>query len=182
MDEAMTPERWQNIKLVLGAVLERSPEERVSFLNQACGHDESLRAEVESLMAHNQPGDSVVDSLGRYPQFGVLVAAEQQDSDDESRLETYQRIGPYEVVRELGHGGVGAVYLAARADDQYRQQVAIKLIRRGMDTDFVLRRFRNERQILAALDHPNIARLLDGGATSDGLPYYVMEFIDGRPI
>ena len=167
---------------MLGAVLERSPEERVPFLNQACGHDELLRAEVESLMAHNLPGDSVVDSLGMYPQFGALNGALQPDSGDESSLEMYQRIGPYEVIRELGHGGVGAVYLAARADDQYRQQVAIKLIRRGMDTDFVLRRFRNERQILAALDHPNIARLLDGGSTENHRPYLVMEYIEGVPI
>ncbi|HEY3026915.1 MAG TPA: protein kinase [Pyrinomonadaceae bacterium] len=178
----MTPERWQEIKLVLGAVLERSPEERASFLNQACGHDELLRAEVESLMAHKQPGDSVVNSLGMYQELGALDAAEQQGSDDESTLESYQRIGPYKVLRELGHGGVGAVYLAARADDQYRQQVAIKLIRRGMDTDFVLRRFRNERQILAALDHPNIARLLDGGSTENHRPYLVMEYIEGVPI
>jgi len=77
---------------------------------------------------------------------------------------------------------MGAVYLAVRADDQFRQRAAIKLVKRGMDTDFVLRRFRNERQILAALNHPNIARLLDGGATEDGLPYFVMEYIEGLPI
>src|SRR5947209_1178956 len=77
---------------------------------------------------------------------------------------------------------MGAVYLALRADEQYRQQVALKLIRRGMDTDFVLRRFRTERQILAALNHPNIARLLDGGVTESGLPYLVMEYIEGQPL
>ena len=77
---------------------------------------------------------------------------------------------------------MGAVYLAARADDQFSQQVAIKLIRLGMDTDFVIRRFRNERQILANLDHPNIARLLDGGSSEDGLPFFVMEYIEGSPI
>jgi non-specific serine/threonine protein kinase/serine/threonine-protein kinase len=93
-----------------------------------------------------------------------------------------RRIGPYQIVREIGHGGMGAVYLATRADDQYRKQVAIKLIRHGMDTDFVLRRFRTERQILAALDHPNIARLLDGSTTEEGLPYLVMEYIEGVPI
>ena len=76
---------------------------------------------------------------------------------------------------------MGTVYRAVRADDHFRQQVAIKIVKRGMDTDFILRRFRHERQILASLDHPNIARLLDGGATEDGLPYYVMEYIEGGP-
>src|SRR5438105_2011200 len=93
-----------------------------------------------------------------------------------------RRIGPYRLIRKLGQGGMGSVYLAARADDQFEQQVAVKIVKRGMDTDFILSRFRNERQILAGLEHPNIARLLDGGATEDDLPYYVMEFIEGRPI
>ena len=90
--------------------------------------------------------------------------------------------GPYRIVREIGRGGLGAVYLAARADDAYRKEVAIKLIRRGLDTDDILRRFRNERQILAQLDHPNIARLLDGGTSDDGLPYFVMEYVEGEPL
>src|SRR5918998_3356840 len=93
-----------------------------------------------------------------------------------------RRIGAYRVVREIGRGGMGAVYLAERADGEFRQRVAVKLIKRGMDTDFILRRFRNERQILATLDHPYIARLLDGGTTDDGLPYFVMEYIEGAPL
>jgi serine/threonine protein kinase len=92
------------------------------------------------------------------------------------------RIGAYKIVREIGRGGMGAVYLAVRADSEYQKRVAIKLVKRGMDTDFILRRFRNERQILASLDHPNIARLLDGGTTADGLPYFVMEYIEGQPL
>src|SRR5207253_391487 len=91
------------------------------------------------------------------------------------------RIGPYKIIREIGRGGMGTVYLAARADD-FEKRVAIKLIKRGMDTDEILSRFRNERQILANLDHPNIARLLDGGTTTDGLPYFVMEYIEGQTI
>jgi serine/threonine protein kinase len=91
-------------------------------------------------------------------------------------------IGPYRIVRELGRGGMGTVYLAERADEQYEKQVAIKLIKRGMDTDSVLRHFWNERQILAGFDHPNIARLFDGGVTEDGLPYFVMEYVEGIPI
>ena len=93
---------------------------------------------------------------------------------DEEQKELLQEsnIGPYKIIRRIGQGGMGAVYLAERDDDQFKKQVAIKLIRRGMDTDFVLRRFRNERQILARLDHPNIARLLDGGTTGDGLTLF----------
>jgi non-specific serine/threonine protein kinase/serine/threonine-protein kinase len=92
------------------------------------------------------------------------------------------RIGPYRLMHELGQGGMGAVYLAVRDDDVFRKRVALKILKRGMDTDSIVRRFRTERQILAGLDHPNIARLLDGGATADGLPYLVMEFVDGMPL
>src|SRR5207244_6983593 len=102
--------------------------------------------------------------------------------DDEHEQMTGSTLGAYRIEREIGRGGMGAVYEAARADNVFRRRVAIKIVKRGMDTDFILRRFRNERQILASLDHPNIARLLDGGATGEGLPYYVMEFIKGRPI
>jgi electron transfer flavoprotein alpha/beta subunit len=92
------------------------------------------------------------------------------------------RLGPYRLIREIGHGGMGTVYLGVRADDAYQKRVAIKVLKRGMDTDHVLARFRAERQILASLDHANIARLVDGGSTDEGLPYLVMEYIDGQPI
>src|SRR5262249_31956530 len=91
-------------------------------------------------------------------------------------------IGPYRVVREIGRGGMGSVYLAARADDAFQKLVAIKVVRVGADSPEFIERFRKERQILATLDHPNITRLLDGGATSDGMPYLVMEYIEGQPI
>ena len=90
-------------------------------------------------------------------------------------------IGPYKLLRELGHGGMGTVYLAARADDEYRKRVAIKVIK-GTDSEEVLRHFRQERQILATIEHPNIARFLDGGTTEDGLPYFVMEYIEGQQL
>jgi len=93
-----------------------------------------------------------------------------------------QRVGVFELKRELGRGGMGAVYLAERADGEFDQTVAVKLIKRGMDTDLILKRFRRERQILAALNHPNIAYFLGGGSTSDGLPYFVMEFIEGKSL
>jgi serine/threonine protein kinase len=92
------------------------------------------------------------------------------------------RIGAYRIVEEIGRGGMGAVYLACRDDQAYEKRVAVKLIKRGMDTDVILRRFRHERQILAHLDHPNIVMLLDGGTTTDGLPYFIMGYVDGQPI
>jgi eukaryotic-like serine/threonine-protein kinase len=93
-----------------------------------------------------------------------------------------RRLGTYEIVEQIGEGGMGEVYRAIRADDQYHKQVAIKLVRASQNSDFVIRRFKNERQILATLDHPNIARLLDGGTTEEGIPYFVMELIEGQPI
>src|SRR6202000_3074204 len=93
-----------------------------------------------------------------------------------------RRLGAYQVVEQIGEGGMGAVYRAFRADDQYKKQVALKIIRGGEDSGFVVSRFRNERTILARLDHPNIARLIDGGTTDEGLPYFVMELIDGQSL
>ena len=96
--------------------------------------------------------------------------------------EDLRHIGPYRIVQHLGAGGMADVYLALRDDAQYEQRVAVKIVKRGMDTEEILRRFRNERQTLADLDHPNIAHLLDGGMTADGRPYLVMEYIDGEPL
>src|SRR3989475_9036648 len=93
-----------------------------------------------------------------------------------------RRLGPYRVLHEIGHGGMAVVYAALRADDEYRKRVAIKIVRPGFDSEEILRRFRNERQTLATLDHPNIVKLLDGGSTEDGLPYLVMDYVEGVPI
>ncbi len=93
-----------------------------------------------------------------------------------------KRVGPYRLLRRIARGGMGTVYLAARDDDQYQKKVAVKLVRRGMDTEDVLRRFLAERQILARLEHPHIARLIDGGATDDDRPYFVMEYVESQPL
>jgi serine/threonine protein kinase/tetratricopeptide (TPR) repeat protein len=175
----MTPERWKQIKEIFNAALDHPVDEREAFLDQTCGGDLSLRQQVERLInSHEQAGDFIEDR-----------AAASQDSLPTDEAATVQfdsmigrQVGAYKLVREIGRGGMGAVYLAVRADREFRQRAAIKLVKRGMDTDFVIRRFRNERQILAALNHPNIARLLDGGTTTDGLPYFVMEYIEGMPI
>lgn len=168
----MTPERWQQVKSTLAAALERpDATERAAFVTRACAEDTALRREVESLLA--QPEDE-------FELVGKTIGAANPDGlvfSDKGR-----RVGNYELIRELGRGGMGSVWLARRADQQFEKLVAVKLLKRGTDTDEVLRRFQNERQILARLEHPNIARLFDGGVTDDGLPYFVMEYVDGKPV
>jgi serine/threonine-protein kinase len=170
----MTPEQWQQVQELFHAASEQAPEAQAAFLDQACGDDLALRSEVESLLASDEGAGSFIDGA---IQGAVGLAAANLIPSDVGR-----QIGPYKLVRELGRGGMGTVYLATRADEAYQKRVAIKLIKRGMDTDEIIRRLRYERQILANLDHANIARLLDGGTTEDGLPYFVMEYIEGQPI
>ncbi|HJQ22897.1 MAG TPA: serine/threonine-protein kinase [Blastocatellia bacterium] len=169
----MTPERWRQAKALLEAALARDPDGRAAWLADACKEDALLREEVESLIASYEEDRDFMEApaVASAPSLGGAAPA------PEGRM-----VGPYRLIREIGHGGMGTVFMAARADDQYRKRVAIKLVRRGMDSEQILARFRNERQILASLDHPNIARLLDGGTTDDGLPYFVMEYIEGQPI
>jgi serine/threonine protein kinase len=170
-------ENWPKVKEIFSAALELKPDERISFLNTACAADENLRSEVLGLLsAHDSSGDfiqhpAVVD-------VGFLV----NDDTNHSAAAVGQHIGTYEIIRELGRGGMGAVYLASRADEAFDKQVALKLIKRGMDSDAIIKRFVMERQILANLDHPNIARMIDGGTTEDGLPYFVLEYIEGTTI
>lgn len=171
----MTPDRWQQVNEVFNAAMEREPEEQAAFLDEVSAGDEVLRREVESLIAYNEQECSVVDNLP-FEIPGHLL------SEDAAGTMLGRLIGQYKIIREISHGGMGAVYLASRADDQYQKQVAIKVVKRGMDTDFMVRRFLSERQILASLDHANIARLFDGGVTDDGRPYFVMEYIQGLPI
>jgi serine/threonine protein kinase/tetratricopeptide (TPR) repeat protein len=164
----VAPEQWPEIKEVLAAALELQPPERKAFLDDACAGKPRLRQEVESLIAS-------YEDAGDFIERPALAGGDARDAIG-------RRIGPYRLEELIGRGGMGSVYRAVRVDAEFRQQVAIKLVKPGMDTGFVLRRFRNERQILATLDHPNIARLLDGGTTEDGLPYFVMEYIEGQPI
>src|SRR5581483_9392434 len=123
-----------------------------------------------------------IAQAGEAPTDPADAVTVQLSGDEQAELFWLSSIGPYRVLRKIGEGGMGAVYLAERDDAQYKKQVAIKLVRPGFASSFIVRRFRNERQILASLDHPNIARLLDGGTTDDGLPYFVMEYIEGQPI
>ncbi|HEY7544372.1 MAG TPA: serine/threonine-protein kinase, partial [Blastocatellia bacterium] len=171
----VSPEQWQQINDLFYAALERDPAERQAFLLEACEDDSEILSEVESLLAAHHGADTFT---GR----PVFQKAVRVIADKEHASIAGNRIGPYRIVHEIGRGGMGAVYLAERDDDQYQKQVAIKLIKRGMDSDAILHRFLSERQILARLEHPNIARLLDGGTTTDGQPYFVMEYIEGQPI
>jgi serine/threonine protein kinase/tetratricopeptide (TPR) repeat protein/TolB-like protein len=170
----MSGTRWQRLQELFHQALSLAPDDRAALLERACAEEPELRAELDRLLsAHDRAGAFIHEPA--VVRGGVTLA-----DDDESRVG--RRLGAYRLVRPLGRGGMGAVYLAERDDGAYTQQVAIKLVKRGMDTDQVLARFRAERQILASLDHPNIARLLDGGTTEDGLPYFAMEFIEGQPI
>ncbi|HJQ24402.1 MAG TPA: protein kinase [Blastocatellia bacterium] len=175
----MTPERWKQVEEVFQAALDLAPEERARYVTSVCGGDESLKSEVAALLTqYEHAGDLLTQTLTVPGGLHALAAL----LDDERDPLIGQVLGAYRIEREVGRGGMGTVYEAVRADNMFRRRVAIKLVKRGMDTDFVLRRFRNERQILASLDHPNIARLLDGGTTADGLPYFVMEYIEGQPL
>jgi serine/threonine protein kinase len=167
----MSGNRWQRLQELFDAASALAPGERPAYLDRCCSDDAALREELESLLRADG-GDSafLLDPVG-----GVAAAIV-----DAPLLQS--RIGAYQVTGELGRGGMGAVYRAVRADDAFRKEVAIKVIRGGADDAQARRRFRAERQILATLDHPHIARLLDGGATEDGRPYVVMELVEGEPL
>ncbi len=156
-------ERWGRVKAILADALDMPRLERAEFLRQACGGDSELQGEVESLLAQE-------DSAAFFPLEPVSPAAMPD------------QVGLYRVERELGRGGMGVVYLVSRSDGAFERKAALKIIKRGMDTESIQARFRAERQLLARLQHPNIAALFDGGTTPDGLAYFVMEYVDGQPL
>jgi serine/threonine protein kinase/tetratricopeptide (TPR) repeat protein len=172
----MTPERWEQVSEALDKALHFSPAQQQDYLAEIAGCDPELFRELESLLASHQRAG---------PEFLSRPALQTAPRDaKESRRQTLlgQRLGSYQIVALLGVGGMGEIYRAFRADDQYRMEVALKVVRGGRDSSFVFQRFKNERQILASLDHPNIAHLLDGGTTGEGAPYFVMELIEGESI
>lgn len=171
----MTPEKWEEAKEVFQSALALSGDRRTNFIAEACRDDGEMRAEVESLI-------SAFDRAGAFIEAPAVEDAMKLLDNVASDSVTGQRIGSYEIVKQLGRGGMGTVYLAVRADEQYEKKVAIKLVKRGLDSDFIIKRFLGERQILASLEHPNIARLIDGSRTQDGSPYLVMEYVDGVPL
>lgn len=175
------PPQWARVTALVGGALERQASERDAWLISACAGDEALHREATSLLAAAAAADA--DGFLHLAALARDGAAESVTASarESTGLVSGRRVGPYEIVRELGHGGMGVVYLAARVDQTFDKLVAIKILRR-LATDWAHQRFDEERRILATLDHPNIARLLDGGTTGDGLSYFVMEYVDGVPL
>ena len=166
---------WHEIEEIFHQASLLPAGQRGGFLDVACLDRPELRAEVDSLLAEDVPQDTI----GEDAALGQLIGGLSQSIEDSA---TPKQLGPWRVLQEIGRGGMGAVYLAERADGEFTLKAAIKLVKRGMDTDAILDRFRHERQLLAQLRHPNIARLLDGGAAPDGRPYLVMELIEGQSL
>ena len=171
----MTPERWRKVREIFEEALEYEGEGRASFVDAAAAGDTALAAEVLRLLASEEIAADFLET----PAVAAVVPRRLAEETDPPGT---QRVGPYVLHEKIGQGGMGRVYRAVRWDEAYQRQVALKIVNRGMNTEFILRRFRNERQILAGLDHPNIARLYDGGTTGDGLPYFAMEYIEGKDL
>ncbi|MGB8986973.1 MAG: serine/threonine-protein kinase, partial [Candidatus Sulfotelmatobacter sp.] len=178
----MEPERWHDVERIYHSALQCDGSQRSRFLEQACGEDQSLRVEVESLLKYAQRSAEFFEA----PALEVVARSLAEDLRIQERKRADRMIGAriaqYRILDKLGEGGMGDVYRAVRADDEYEKQVAIKLVRQGLDTESGYERFRKERQILAGFEHENIARLLDGGTTDEGYPYFVMELVEGQPI
>lgn len=165
----MPQEKWDWIQEIFLEAADLHPSERAVFLDRACSGNREARIEVESLLRADTTGESAVCAA---------IESEIASMLEESSV-VGVRLGPYRLLKEIGRGGMGAVYLAERADGQFQKQVAVKMVRPGLDTEFILARFRRERQVLGRFDHPNIGKLLDGGTAANGTPYFVMEYIDG---
>ena len=175
----MTPQEWRQVRDLLGQALDQPDEpSRRAFLDAACSAPH-LRAEVESLLASHQQAGSRFERPMVDLAHGPDLAHGSEPTADPGRPE---RLGPYEIDRILGEGGMGTVYAAHRVDGAFERRVAIKMLRQGLDTAEAVHRFEAERRILARLEHPGIARLLDGGSTADGRPYLVMEYVEGEPL
>ncbi|MCU0226734.1 MAG: serine/threonine protein kinase [Bryobacterales bacterium] len=169
----MTPDRWQLVTALFDKAARLPLAQRDAFLVAACGADTALLNEVRSLLEVHTDDPEYLEQSALASHGDVLEEAiEAQTRED--------RVGPYQLIRKIGAGGMGSVYLAERADDEFRKQVAIKFIRGGAMRENAIKRFRRERQILARLEHPGIARLLDGGTTDKGTPYFVMEYVEGK--
>jgi non-specific serine/threonine protein kinase/serine/threonine-protein kinase len=167
-------DQWQRVKELLHDAALRAPAERSAFLDAACEGNPGLRREVESLLASHDEAGSFLSGAARLDTDAVAPAVEA--------LAEGRRIGPYRVQVVIGRGGMATVYRAVRDDDAFQKMVALKLVRGGAASEYIEYRFRQERRILARLQHPNIATILDGGTTEEGQPYLAMEYVEGRPI
>ncbi len=174
MTQPLDPERWARVDALFDQASRRPAHERAAFLAAACGDDEVLRREVESLLVA-----SGTDVTKRMDVVGRVADRVMADAEPPA---LGQRFGPYRTVEEIGRGGMGVVFKAVREGDDFQQTVAVKVLPGALFNRRTMARFRNERRILAGLEHPNIARLLDGGATPEGVPYVIIEYVDGVPV
>lgn len=170
----MSPQQYRLINQIFQNALDLPPAHRAAYLDEACNGDAELREEVEELLRADEQASARIDRAVNQAEDELRFAGQA--------VVIGRHVGPYKIVREIGRGGMGAVYEAVRTDDQYVRSVAIKFVALGMDTPESLARFRVERQVLASLQHPNIAMLLDGGTSEDGRPYIVMEYVKGQPL
>jgi serine/threonine protein kinase len=170
----MTSERFEKIRNLFEEALERPSDQRTAFLQQACGEDRELAAEVQRMLIADAQLESPID-LPAMAGVGSLLTPELFNLEG-------RRIGPYLVQERIGAGGMGVVYHARRDDRAFQKEVAIKIASPSLARPEIVKRFQQEREILASLDHPHIARLLDGGGTPEGLPYLVMDYVPGIPI
>jgi serine/threonine protein kinase len=170
----LTPERWAQIRQIFDGALERTPKDRAAYLRVTCAGDDAMRREVESLLSSHENGSGFLAKPAADLGYTLHYSGEES-----GEYPAGFRAGPYQLEKRIGRGGMGSVWLAARTDGV---KCAVKLVKRGMDTTEILRRFRMERQVLASLNHPNIARLIDGGSTPEGMPYLAMEYVEGTPI
>lgn len=171
----MNAERWKQVDAILDEVLEIAPSDRSVFLNNKCGDDENLRYHVKKLLARIEKAE---DFLEASPVESVFRAFDEESSENLIG----KQIGVYRLIRLIGQGGMGSVFLASRIDKEFRKEVAVKIVSSLWHSDEIKDNFRRERQILARLEHENIARLLDGGTTDDGIPFLVMEYVEGLPV
>lgn len=186
----MTPERWKKLEAVFQTAVDLPSAERAAFVAAQCAGDGELFSAVDKLLASSDSADDFIESpVWTDSKFLDTTAKKEISSSIDDGADAVDRdnflgktIGVYKVTGEIGRGGMGAVYLAEPADGEFQQKVAIKLIKRGKDSDFIIRRLRHEPQILASFEHAFIGRLLDGGTTVDNVPYFVMEYIDGETL
>lgn len=181
----MTPERWAQIRQIFEGALERPDRDRAAYLRVVCARDDELRHEVEALLdSHVESGtflNTPAIELNR-TYLQSLAGTGRYATGETGEYAVGFRAGPYQLQKRIGRGGMGSVWLANRFDSEFNKSFAVKLVKPGMNSQEILRRFRLEREVLSGLDHPNIARLIDGGSTPDGLPYLVMEYVEGTPI
>lgn len=179
----LTQNRWQQIDTLFKEVLERPLDERETYLQNSCGSDTGLMDQVDKLLQIHEEAEKILgDSVSTFASPLVPGLLDEIAAKSEPHELLGSKVGSYEIIEKIGRGGMGTVYMAKKSDATYEKKVALKLVRRGLDTEDILLRFRNEGQILASLEHPNIARLYDGGIHEDGRPFFVMEYVEGEPI